>query len=80
MKPLEDILDIIDIDVEMKGLIKSGSKKRNLTPYKIRFIQEAIKNKHKLREIGEFLNTSQSAVSNIIAYYKAEGAGESNNI
>lgn len=78
LKSLEDILDAMDMDDKMKELIKSGSKKRSLTVYKIKFIQEAIKNKHRLKDIGEFLNSSQSAVSNILAYYKTEDARNSN--
>lgn len=73
LRSLEDILDTMGMGAKMKKLIKSGSSKPNLTVYKIKFIQEAIKNKHRLREIGEFLNTSQSEVSNILAYYKIEG-------
>lgn len=78
VKSLECILDALEIDVEMKELMRSGTKKRNTTSYKIRFIQEAIKNKHKLKDIGEFLNISQSAVSNILSYYKAKSASDSN--
>lgn len=75
---LEDILDAMKMEAEIKELIKSGSRKRSLTAHKIEFIKEAIKNKFKLKEIGEFMNTSQSAISNILAYNKAEGAEESN--
>jgi putative transposase len=78
LKSLESIFDAMDLDVEIKELIKAGSKKRSLTVYKIKFFQEAIRNKHKLKEIGEFLNTTQPAISNILAYYKAEGTNNSN--
>jgi len=74
VKSLEAILDALNLEIEEKEMIKSGSRKRNLTIYKIKFIQEAINNKYKLSEIGEFLNTSQSAVSNILSYYEVKEA------
>lgn len=72
VKSLSNILDLMDIKADIKELLKSGSRKHSITTYKIRFIEEAIKNKHTLKEIGKFLNTSQSAISNILAYHRGD--------
>jgi hypothetical protein len=68
----------MNMDAEIEKLLKNGSRKRNITACKIKFIQEAVRNKHTLNEIGKFLNTSQSAISNILAYYKVKDASNSN--
>lgn len=70
IKSLDEILDSMDIEVETKELIKAGSKKRSVTPYKILFIREAINNKHTLKEIGIFLKASQPAISSLISHYR----------
>lgn len=69
IKSLDEILNSLNIDAQIKSLIKIGSKKHNLTDYKIIFIKEALKNKYTLKEIGTFLNTSQPAISNLLSYY-----------
>ncbi|MDF2673436.1 MAG: transposase, partial [Clostridiales bacterium] len=69
LKSLDEIFDLLDIDNHCKELLIGGSRKRNITIYKIQFIKEAIINKHTLKEIGEFLNTSQPAISNMLSYY-----------
>lgn len=69
IKSLEEILSSLNIDDNSKILMKTGSKKRNLTLYKIKFIEVALSNKYTMREIGEFLGTSESSVSRLLSYY-----------
>lgn len=66
-KSLEEILNSLSLDIELKELIKSGSSKHSLAPTKIEFIKEALVNKYSLREIGEFLSISQSALSKFLS-------------
>lgn len=70
MKSLIEILDSMKLDVKTKILLTCGCRARSITKIKIEFILEAIKNKHTYKEIGIFLNTSQTAVSNILSYYR----------
>lgn len=74
-KSLEEILCSMDIVTEIKELLISGSRKHNITKYKIMFIKQAINNKHTLKEIGAFMKTSQPAITNILTYYNvSEGS------
>lgn len=66
-KSLDEILISLNFDSEFKELIKSGSSKHLLTPYKIEFIKTALSSKYTLKEIGEFLSISQSAMSKFLS-------------
>lgn len=77
VKPLKDILDCMDIEPAVKELLKRGSKKHSITVYKVQFIREAIKNKYTLKQIATFLNSSQPAISNMLAYYKYKSVSNS---
>lgn len=48
-------------DVEFR-LIKEGSRKRNLIPYKTEYINKAVKHGYSYKEIGENIKVSASAV------------------
>lgn len=69
LKSFEEILEQLNIDQISRNLLITGSKKHSITGIKIDFIKESINNKHTLKEIGEFLNTSQSAISKMLSYY-----------
>lgn len=69
LKSLNEILEQLNIDQKSRELLVTGSKKHSITSIKIDFIIESINNKHTLKEIGKFLDTSQSAVSKMLDYY-----------
>ncbi|AYO31963.1 hypothetical protein D2962_16390 [Biomaibacter acetigenes] len=69
-KTLEEILietGASKVDIE---LIKSGSRKRSLTPYKIEYIKKAIENGYLPKEIAEHINSTTPAIINIKERYK----------
>jgi putative transposase len=49
------------------GLIKGGSRKRHLKPYKISYFLAAASEGYTLKEIGGFVNISDSAVNKLIS-------------
>ncbi|WP_027308634.1 transposase [Caloramator sp. ALD01] len=63
---LQEILDSFKLPDEDIILLKSGSRRRNLTPIKLELIKKAINEKYTLTEIASFLNVSQTAISNIL--------------
>lgn len=63
---LEEILNNLNLDEEKYNLIKSGSRKRHITDMKVLFIKEALKYKYTHKEIGEFINISQTAVTKLL--------------
>ena len=65
-KSLECILNDLNLELVDVNLIKSGSKKRYLTDLKIKFINLAVEHKYTLKDIGEFIGVSQSAISKLI--------------
>lgn len=69
IKSLDEILNSLDLDDESKILIKTGSKKRYLTPYKIEFIKAALSYKYTMKEIGDFLNVADSSICKLLSYH-----------
>lgn len=70
IKSLDEILDAMNFDNGVKNLLKNGCRKHSIIEYKMMFINEAIKYKYTYKNIGEFMNTSQPAVSNLLNYHK----------
>jgi len=65
-KGLDEILAETGVSTENYNLIKSGSRKRRLTKYKIQFIQAAIRERYTYSEIGRFIGMTDSGINNII--------------
>ncbi|MGM9972695.1 MAG: transposase [Clostridiaceae bacterium] len=65
-KSLDEIISGIVLREEDYNLIKTGSRKRHLMNLKLIYINEALKYKYTLKEIGEFIGISQSAVTKLI--------------
>lgn len=63
---LDYLLDSSIPSLEDLNLIKTGSKKRYLTPLKELFIKRAYEQKYALKEIAGVLNLSESAVHRIL--------------
>lgn len=63
---LEEILIGTGVAIEDYKLIKTGSRKRNLTGYKLNFIQEAIIEGYTYREIGKCIGMTDSGIHNIL--------------
>lgn len=67
---LDDILNSIKIPPDLEQLIKEGHKNKNLIPYKILFLKEALNNKYSLVDISKFLNTTPDALRKFKNYHK----------
>lgn len=67
---LNDILNSIKISHDLKHLIMEGHKNKNLIPYKIQFLKEALNNKYSLVDISRFLNTTPDALRKFKYYHK----------
>ncbi len=65
-KSLDEIISGIVLREEDYNLIKTDSRKRHLMNLKLIYINEALKYKYTLKEIGEFIGISQSAVTKLI--------------
>ncbi|MDY6826628.1 MAG: transposase [Bacillota bacterium] len=61
-KPLDDILWETVIDENDFLLIKTGSRKRRLVPYKKEYIQKAVEQGYSYHEIGQNIKLTASAV------------------
>lgn len=69
-KSLSEIIITMRLDQETTELVMSGSKKRNITAYRVKFAEEAAKNMYTQKEIGDFLNISQGTVSGMLSRRK----------
>jgi REP element-mobilizing transposase RayT len=69
-KSLGDILLETGLNIDELNLIKEGSKKRSLTPYKIKYIRNALENKYSFAEIGAYIHVSGSAIQEILERYR----------
>ncbi|GIM28196.1 hypothetical protein CPJCM30710_08620 [Clostridium polyendosporum] len=67
---LNDISNRIFCDKVQKNLILSGSRRRGLTRQKLAFIKEAINNKYTIKEISNYLNNTEPAVSLLLSRNK----------
>lgn len=74
---IQEILESFKLAPEDIILLKSGARKRNLTTIKLELIKKAIEEKYTLTEIAEFLNISQTAVSNML--YRNRASNKQNN-
>ena len=65
-KSLDEILKDTGLNSEEFALIKQGSRKRSLAPYKKTYAQRARKDKYTLKEIGDNIQLSDTAVYKIL--------------
>ncbi|MHB1393344.1 MAG: transposase [Clostridia bacterium] len=70
-KPLDVILKETGIGDEEYQLVKAGSRKRKLTPYKLDYARAALALKYTYKEIGLNINAAESSVKDMV--YKYEG-------
>jgi REP element-mobilizing transposase RayT len=68
-KRLDEILIDTGISMEDYALIKVGSRKRNLTIFKVEYARAALLLKYTNKEIGENIKTTESAIKELIAKY-----------
>ncbi len=71
-KRLDEILIETGINDEDYRLVKSGSRKRWLTQYKLEYARSALTLKYTYKEIAHNINITESSVKDMI--YKNEGA------
>ncbi len=69
-KRLDEILMDQGLSQEQYELIKEGSRRRDLTRYKVDYIEEAIKLNYTHKEIGTNISMSDAAVRNLISRIK----------
>ena len=73
-KRLDEILIETGISNEDYALVKSGSRKRRLTKYKLEYTRVALSMKYTYKEIAHNINITESSVKDMM--YKNEGASE----
>jgi len=71
-KRLDEILIETGLSINEYNSIKQGSRKRNLTEYKLKYIQSAIEHKYTFSEIGKNINISDSGVKDIIERHQSK--------
>lgn len=71
-KRLDEILAEACATMEEYELIKEGSRRRNLTPYKLQFVRAALELHYGYSEIGDKINMSASAVLDMLNRYSGE--------
>jgi REP element-mobilizing transposase RayT len=69
-KSLDEILLETGLSADDFNLLKTGSKKRSLTNYKVLYIREALEKSYTLKEIGRNINISNSAVKELLERYR----------
>ena len=69
-KRLDEILWDTGVSIEQYHDIKQGSRKRNLTVYKVKYIERAIALNYTQSEIGRNINISDAGVRDIINKHK----------
>lgn len=52
------------------SLIKAGSRKRSLTPFKVKYIENALDSKYTFAEMGANINVSSSSIQEILERYR----------
>lgn len=62
VKSLDEILLATEVTEEEFKLIKSGSRRRNLTAYKLEYAKNALKLNYTLKAIGQNINVSEVAI------------------
>jgi hypothetical protein len=66
-KSLDEILNSLNFEQQIKEFIKSGSSNHALTDYKIEFIKAALSSKYTIKEIGDYLSTAQGTIGKFIS-------------
>ncbi len=66
-KPLDEILLSLGLKPDEFVQVKSGSRKRSLVPYKVRYVREALAQGYTLQEIGENIRISSAAVCKLLS-------------
>jgi len=69
LEPLDKLLEETGANSYAIDLIKSGSRKRSLTKYKIEFIKRALRIGYSPRQISEHINTTAQAIINLKERY-----------
>jgi REP element-mobilizing transposase RayT len=69
-KGLDEILLDTGISIDDINLIKAGSRKRSLTPYKVKYIRIALENNYTFIEIGASIHISSSSLQELIGRYR----------
>lgn len=69
-KRLDEILIDTGINLMDFELVKSGSRKRTLTEFKLKYAREALKLNYTYKEIGVNINLSDSAIKDLIMRHK----------
>ena len=64
-KGLDELLEEITQDISIYREIKKGSRKRYLSPYKKKFIEESLRLNYTMEEIGESISITDAAVFKI---------------
>jgi hypothetical protein len=65
-KRLDEILADTGVYQERYHQIKSGSRRRNLTPYKIEYARKAYEHNYTLKETGQHIKLTDTAVFKLI--------------
>ena len=71
-KRLDEILWDTGVSIEQYHDIKQGSRKRNLTAYKVKYIERAIALNYTQSEIGRNINISDAGVRDLINKHKTK--------
>lgn len=65
-KSLDEILLATGVTKEELQLIKSGSRRRNLTGYKVKYAREAMELNYTLKAIGKNIKVSEVAIFDML--------------
>ena len=79
-KTLDELLLLSGTNAQDILLLKQGSRKRYLTPYKINFIQSSMEEKYTLSEIGRVIGMSGPAVYDLVMRYKLKVNGARHSV
>lgn len=69
-KRLDEILIDQGLSQAQYELVKQGSRRRDLTEYKVKYVEEAIRLNYTHKEIGTNICMSDAAVRNLIGRIK----------
>lgn len=64
---LDDILHLTGADERVMELLKNGSRKRNLTPYKLEYVKLAQREGYTLKEIAQHICCTPTAIINLLS-------------
>ena len=72
-KSLEEIGSRIFRNETIRSFILTGSRRRDLTELKVDFIREALNEKYTLKEVSNYLNNSEPAISQLLSRNQNKG-------